>query len=148
MLDIRPILYYLDIRADGTRSSFGAWVNPVLCWGGLLSLLVLGFRVIKKHDRKAGFLLIAYLAQLIPWIFVTRVVFEYHYFPCSVFLVLSMGYIFETMREDCKTWKLNVFAFTALSVLVFIMFMPTLKGSSVDIAYANEHFKWLSSWPF
>ena len=55
----------------------------------LLSLFVLIYTAIFRRDRCAGFILLGYLAQLIPWMFVTRITFEYHYFPCSVFLVLS-----------------------------------------------------------
>ena len=43
------------------------------------------------RDRTALFILVGYLAQLLPWVFVTRVVFEYHYFPSSVFLVLALA---------------------------------------------------------
>ena len=40
LLDLRPILYYLSY-GDGTVSTIGAFVNPLLCWGGLLALPVL-----------------------------------------------------------------------------------------------------------
>ena len=46
VLDIRPILYYLEYFNDGTHSSFGAFLNPALCWGGLLSLFVLIYTAI------------------------------------------------------------------------------------------------------
>ena len=78
VLDIRPILYYLEYFNDGTHSSFGAFLNPALCWGGLLSLFVLIYTAIFRRDRCAGFILLGYLAQLIPWMFVTRITFEYH----------------------------------------------------------------------
>ncbi len=148
IFDIRPILYYLNYGTDGTHSSFGAWVNPVLCWAGLLSLFVLGYRAIFRHDRKAAFILTAYLAQLVPWMFITRTTFEYHYFPCSVFLVLSLGYVFDAMRSGRKNWRLYSFGLTALCTAVFILFLPALKGAIVDNTYAQQHFTWLSTWPF
>ena len=43
LLDLRPILYYLSY-GDGTVSTIGAFVNPLLCWGGLLALPVLAYR--------------------------------------------------------------------------------------------------------
>ena len=69
MLDIRPILYYLKYFDDGTRSSFGAFVNPALCWGGLLALPMLMFTALARRDREAAFVLVGYLAQLLPWVF-------------------------------------------------------------------------------
>ena len=65
LLDIRPILYYLQYFDDGSRSSFGAFLNPVLCWGGLLALAVCLYRAIFRLDRTAMFILIGYLAQLL-----------------------------------------------------------------------------------
>ena len=38
VIDERPILYYLKYFEDGTRSSFGAFLNPVLCWAGLIAM--------------------------------------------------------------------------------------------------------------
>ena len=106
MLDIRPILYYLDYLDGGKRSSFGAFVNPALCWGGLISLFVLAYAAIFRKDRTAAFILAGYLAQLLPWVLITRLTFEYHYFPCTVFLVLSLGYCFKLLRLGNPRWKL------------------------------------------
>lgn len=148
ILDIRPILYYLDYYGDGTRSSFGAFVNPALCWGGLLALFVLLFTAIFRRDRQALFILIAYLAQLLPWVLVPRLTFEYHYFPCSVFLVLALAYVFRLMRLGTPRWKLYVGGFSAVSVLLFIMFYPALSGMRVDNSAASALLGWLPTWPF
>ena len=148
LLDIRPILYYLDYGADGTRSSFGAWVNPVLCWAGFFALFVLGYAALFRRDKKAAFLLVGYLAQLVPWMFIRRVTFEYHYFPCAVFLILALGYVFSLLREAGGKWRAPVIALTALSVLVFVLFYPALTGLRVDNAAASRLLKWLPTWPF
>lgn len=145
VLDIRPILYYLEYFNDGTHSSFGAFLNPALCWGGLLSLFVLIYTAIFRRDRCAGFILLGYLAQLIPWMFVTRITFEYHYFPCSVFLVLSLGYCFNLMRHNLRHWKWYVSGFVTLSIALFVMFYPALSGKPVA---ATGLLSWLPTWPF
>ena len=145
VLDIRPILYYLEYFNDGTHSSFGAFLNPALCWGGLLSLFVLIYTAIFRRDRCAGFILLGYLAQLIPWMFVTRITFEYHYFPCSVVLVLSLGYCFNLMRHNLRHWKWYVSGFVTLSIALFVMFYPALSGKPVA---ATGLLSWLPTWPF
>ena len=145
LLDIRPILYYLDYMPDGSRSSFGAFVNPVLCWGGLLSLFFTGYLAIGRRDMRSGFVLLAYLAQLLPWIPIARLTFAYHYFPCTVFLVLSLGQMFNVMCLNCRGWKLQLGGFTLGSAAVFAMFFPVLSG----IAVINTGlWKWLPTWPF
>jgi len=148
MLDIRPILYYLEYYEDGTRSSFGAFVNPVLCWGGLLSLFVLVYTTFARDDRQAGFILVGYFSQLLPWVLVSRLTFAYHYFPCTVFLVLSLAYVFKLMRLNSKHWRICVGGFVLVSVLVFIMFYPALSGMKVDNILASKLLSWLPTWPF
>ena len=148
MLDIRPILYYLKRFDDGRRSSFGAWLNPLLCWAGLLSLFVLLYMALVRRDRKAGFLLWGYLAQLLPWVLITRTTFEYHYFPSSVFLVLALGYVFSLMRDCEKDWKWRVYGLCGLSAALFVLFYPAISGLPVNSETATKFLKWLPTWPF
>ena len=148
ILDIRPILYYLEYFDDGTRSSFGAFLNPILCWGGLVALFVLMYCALLKKEKRAAFILIGYLAQLIPWMFITRLTFEYHYFPCSVFLVLALGYVFSLMESGTKHWKAYVYSFVAVSTGLFIMFMPVLSGIRINTYTATRLLHWLKTWPF
>ena len=147
MLDVRPILYYLDYKG-ASRSSFGAFVNPVLCWAGLIALGVLGWCALARRDKKALFLLLGYLAQLVPWIFVTRITFEYHYFPCSVFLVLTLGYVFALMRDGAGSWRIPVWGLTALQTAVFLLFYPQLWGAELNAKTASLLYRWLPTWPF
>ena len=145
MLDIRPILYYLEYFPDGTHTSFGAWVNPVLCWGGLLALFVLTYLALVRRDRVSRFILIGYLAQLLPWVPVTRLTFAYHYFPCTVFLALALGRCFSVMRLNVRHGRLHVVCFALLSFAVFVLFYPNLAGLPV---YSSLLRSWLPTWPF
>ena len=147
MLDIRPILYYLEY--DGpSRSSFGAFVNPVLCWAGLIGLFVLVWCVAARREKRALFLLLGYFAQLVPWMFISRITFEYHYFPCSAFLVLVLGYVFALIRDNMRNWRVPVWGLTALQMAVFAFFYPQLWGAQLDTARSSLLYRWLPSWPF
>ena len=147
VLNIRPILYYLEYFDDGTRSSIAAFVNPAICWGGLISVLVLLFMAVYRRDGKAGFLLAAYFSGLIPWMFITRLTFEYHYFASAVMLPVALCYIFALMRENGKRWKPYVFGFTLVSVLLFVLFFPVLGGMRVNGSLAHDLLAWLPTWP-
>lgn len=144
LLDLRPILYYLSY-GDGTVSTIGAFVNPLLCWGGLLALPVLTYRAWKR-DRTALFLLVGYLAQVLPWVFISRLTFEYHYFAATLFLVLALGYVFDRLRQ--RGYLGIVYAFTAASGALFALFYPVLTGVTVSRSYAWNVLKWLPDWPF
>ncbi|MFR6424925.1 MAG: phospholipid carrier-dependent glycosyltransferase [Oscillospiraceae bacterium] len=128
LLDLRPILYYLSY-GDGTVSTIGAFVNPLLCWGGLLALPVLAYRAWKR-DRTALFLLVGYLAQVLPWVFISRLTFEYHYFAATLFLVLALGYVFDRLRR--RGYLGIVYAFTAANGVLFALFYPVLTGVTIS----------------
>ena len=144
LLDLRPILYYLSY-GDGTVSTIGAFVNPLLCWGGLLALPVLAYRAAKR-DRTALFLLVGYLAQVLPWVFISRLTFEYHYFAATLFLVLALGYVFDRLRQ--RGYLGIVYAFTAANGVLFALFFPVLTGVTIPRDYAWNVLKWLPDWPF
>ena len=144
LLDLRPILYYLSY-GDGTVSTIGAFVNPLLCWGGLLALPVLAYRAWKR-DRTALFLLVGYLAQVLPWVFISRLTFEYHYFAATLFLVLALGYVFDRLRQRGSFGI--VYAFTAASGALLALFYPVLTGVTIPRDYAWNVLKWLPDWPF
>jgi len=147
MLDIRPILYYLDNPAPGQRSVICAFLNPALCWGGLLSLFVLIYTALFRRDRKAAFILLGYLAQLVPWMFIRRLTFAYHYFPSSVFLVLAVCYVFSLMRDNRRGWLRYALPFTLVSAALFCLFFPSLNGLPVDSERASALMRWLPTWP-
>ena len=145
LLDIRPILYYLKYLPDGRHVSFGAWVNPVLCWGGLIALFVLGYLAVARRDKVSRFILIGYLAQLLPWIPVTRLTFAYHYFPCTVFLALALGRCCSVMRLSSAKGRIWSLWLAVFSLSVFILFYPSLAGTPV---YRGILRSWLPTWPF
>ena len=120
----------------------------MLCWGGLCAMLAMLWRVIFRRDKTALFILVGYLAQLLPWVFVTRVVFEYHYFPSSVFLVLALGHVFRSVELYHKRPRRVVAAYAVVSVLIFAAFYPALSGVPVIRWYDLNFLKWLQTWPF
>ena len=148
MLDVRPILYDLEYLPDGRHISFGAWVNPMLCWGGLMAMVCMVYLALFKKDRTALFILVGYLAQLLPWMLVKRIVFEYHYFPSTVFLLLALGYIFRTAELRHPEWKRILISFAGVSVALFFVFYPALAGLPVSSWYGTSFLKWMGTWPF
>lgn len=149
LCDARPILYYLVYFDDGTKSAFGAFMNPLLCWGGFFAVIGCGIVGVKDRDGKSIFIVIGYLAQLLPWVLVSRLTFAYHYFPSEIFLVLALGRMFDLSREHGLIyWRKSAYWFTGLSVGLFAMFYPVLTGIRVARWYTTYFTKWFPSWPF
>ena len=147
MLDIRPILYHREYPTEASKSLIAAFVSPLICWGGLIALGATAWLGIRRKDKKALFLLIGYLAQLLPWVAVTRVTFAYHYFNCVPFLVLCLCYVFDALREiGAPGWKKSLRRFALASVVLFLMFFPVLSGETAFRWYFPL-LDWLPRWP-
>jgi len=146
VLNTKPILYVNNYKGS-LRATFGAFGNPVVWWGGLFAIVVMLVRVFTHRDGKALFILVGFLSQLLPWIAVTRIVFVYHYFPSTLFLVLALSHIFYTMMERKKRkYKSYVYGYTVAAGAVFAIFYPALSGHYLPEWYYNNFLKWLSTW--
>ena len=145
----RPILYVNDYFGN-MRSSFSAFGNPVVWWGGLLAMIAMFFRMIKHRDGKALFIIIGYFSQLLPWVIISRIVFIYHYFPCTLFLVLALAHMFNTVLDTGKgRYKQAVLGFTTATGMVFSMFYPGLTGIPVTQDYYRYFLRWIpGAWPY
>ena len=146
LVNARPILYFLD--GNDPKSAFGAFLNPMICWGGFIAMVSMGVRVIRDKDKRALFIVIGYLSQLLPWVFISRETFAYHYFPSLIFLLLALCYIFSDLDWRLPTQRNWSYSFAAVMVLLFIAFYPVLSGVYVPRFYTDNFIKWLPSWPF
>jgi len=150
ILNTHPILYVNGV-VDTGRATFGAFGNPVVWWGGFLAMVIMGIRVFTHRDGKALFILIGFLSQLLPWVAVTRILFAYHYFPSTLFLVLALAHTFNTIAERWKEKKLGkfmVYGYTTMAGTVFAVFFPVLSGVYLPVLYYRFFIKWFNTWPF
>lgn len=139
-LDLRPIWYYTG--ENGTRteniSSFG---NPAVWWTGAAAFLFCVYDALREKNKNARFLVIAYLAQLVPWIPVTRITFIYHYFPCVPFIVLMICHVAHRLSA-----KRTLIVLTVIAVILFAAFYPVISGYPVPLEYITKFLRWLPSW--
>ena len=149
ILDIRPILYYREYLPGGLKSAFSAFSNPAIAWGGLLALIVTLFSLVRRRSGIALFILIGYLAQLVPWIPITRPTFAYHYFPATLFLVLALSYVFNQLMEALPAgrWRRPIYGFTGVTAGLYFLFYPELVGIPIPTWFSTAFLQWLPSWP-
>lgn len=148
IVDGRPILYFLEYGKNNTESDFAAFLNPFVCWGGLLAMFAMGWKTFKFKDGKAAFILLGYLSQLVPWIFISRITFEYHYFPSLIFLVLAICHCFNSFRLRDPRWKKFIYSATAACLALFVLFYPVLTGVTISRTY-GKLLAWMpGAWPF
>lgn len=165
----RPIWYYSRIvtgspGAGGLREGISAFGNPLVWWPGIPAALYVLYRSLagdkprknrsaaipgaQKKDSTAAFLLTGYLAQYLPWFFVTRVTFIYHYFPSVVFVVLMILFSLSKLRHRMKrkTFTALLFLYGASSFGLFLLYYPVLSGQPVASAFVDRFLRWFPSW--
>lgn len=143
---VRPIWYYSGTVSSKVSEGISAFGNPLVWWTGIPAFVYMIYLVVKKKDEKALFLSISYLAQYLPWILVTRIVFIYHYFPSVPFVALMIGYsIYDIVNRHPK-YKKVAYAYTVLVIILFIMFYPVLSGQPVNKDYVSTWLRWFESW--
>ena len=85
-----------------------------------------------------------------PWLFIGRITFAYHYFPSVLFLILALCYVFHTLaqKEELIHWKPAMYAVTGGAVVLFALFYPVLVGITYPTWYGTCVLRWFPSWPF
>lgn len=148
----RPIWYYSRVVTQtaegGLREGISAFGNPAVWWPGIPAFGYMLFLWIRKKDRTAAFLTVSYLAQYLPWFFVTRSTFIYHYFPSVVFVVLMITYSFTRLGKKLppKFFRTAVLLYTGLALALFLLFYPVLSGQPVEASFVVRYLRWLPGW--
>lgn len=147
LLDIRPIWYYFKSVGDGlyTISCFN---NPLISWVGLISICYTAFKMIQKRSQVALVITLGYLSSFLPWVFIGRCLFSYHYYPSFPFLIMAIIYLFNDLLEKNIKYKRLIIGFTIICVLLFVIFLPVIAGHKTDLNYINTFTRWFESWYF
>lgn len=147
ILDIRPILYYMDNSVAGFTTRFASFNNPLISWGGILALAVTAVQTVRRRCGKGLFIIIGFLSQFLPWVFIGRILFAYHYFPSILFLCIALAYVINDLVESGRRWRGAVYGLTGTAVGLYALFYPMLVGIAVPTWYSQYFLRWLPSWP-
>ncbi len=140
-----PLLDANDAVDSVRVSAVSCMGNPAIWWTGIFCEFYVLFRWIIKKDKKAGFLFIAYLAQYVPWMSISRITFIYHYFPAILFVMLMMGYTMLYVMQSFAWGKKAITFYMAIAVFIFFLFFPVISGLPVSKEY-GLHLRWLKDW--
>jgi len=149
IINSHPMLYF-NSSFEGLRSSFAAFGNPAVWWGGFVAMVFMAYRVCKRKDGIALFIVIGFLSQLVPWIPVTQTVSITHYFPSTLFLILAIAHVLNTLEQRKRDgYRTAIYGYTAGTGLLFGLFYPALTGIAVPQWYFTHLLRWFPvGWPF
>lgn len=147
-LDIKPMWFYngSDLPA-GRVSTIASFGNPAIWWIGLVAIFAAAVIAIYKRDRKMIVVFTAMAFQFLPWVFISRIVFIYHYFSTVPFLILAIVYVIANLIERNPRAKYIVYGYLALVAVLFIMFYPVISGFETSKQYVDS-LKLLKTWIF
>ncbi|MHC5615144.1 MAG: dolichyl-phosphate-mannose--protein mannosyltransferase [Nostoc sp.] len=139
--------------------------NPFLWWFGIAAMLFLVGMLVSqvvifwvKEKRFAGratlsvdtwiglYLVINYVANLLPWVEVTRCAFIYHYMCAVVFVFLAIAwFVDQCLRSYYQQLRALGVTITFIILVAFIFWMPIYLG----LPLSPNGYKlrmWFNSW--
>lgn len=144
-LNLVPLWQYRTIISETTRQGMSSFGNPAVWWVGIIATGAAIFSLAKKRSDEGAtvFLLVAYAANFLPWVFITRLTFIYHYFPSVPFVVLLISLAFKRyIKRDYLC-----FAYAGAVLALFVLFFPVISGMEVSVEFV-ERLRWLPRWVF
>jgi dolichyl-phosphate-mannose--protein O-mannosyl transferase len=136
--------------------------NPALWWLSTVAiailLLILSQRIIRattNHNLSlvqstefgvALFLILNYVANLLPWVKVTRCAFLYHYMGAAIFAFLAIAWIVDSYLQSYNLWLRAVGVTIIFAILLaFVYWMPLYLGLPLSPESFGSRM-WFRSW--
>ena len=143
---VRPVWLHIAYYPNDLIETISEVGNPLIWWTGALSLVVVLVRSIIKKDKTGLFIVFAVLCMWLPYIFIGRCMFMYHFFPSYPFMILCLAYMLKLISEKFDN-KNVLWVFVFLAFVVFVVFMPVSSGRLITTNY-TDFLKWLPGWYF
>ena len=161
-----PVGYYLRhyeiATPQETITIMQGYGNPVVWW---LSTIVMAgitffiaykliaifinidkFKFATPQTWAIAYLVINFWANILPWIFVRRCTFQYHYLPAYGFAIIALAWLTDLLLSSRQTVYRTIALLMILSaVLAFQFWLPIYLGLPMT-APDYEKRLWLRSW--
>lgn len=135
----------------GKIGAISIFPDPIISWLVIPAVLFVLVWSIIKRDKAGAFLLVGFFSQYIPWMFISRLTYIYHYFGAYIFGIMILVYatklVVELFGAKIKPIKYLPYALSGMAVVMFVMFYPILTGIPVAQGYA-DFLSWFDSWIF
>lgn len=143
-IGVKPLWYYDGKVAEGMISSITLHCNPFIWWTGILAMIYHFIKAITDRSKRYIFLSIGILAAYVPYMFIPRIMFIYHYFPVVPLMILAIVGTIKDIEENLQQtawWK----SYAVIAVIVFIFFYPIYSGLLIPAWYARLT-EWFPIW--
>ena len=142
----KPVWYYVGYYGGNIKSTIVGIGNPVIWWSGILAFVYVLISAIKTRKKELLFILVFVLCNFLPYVFIGRAMFMYHYFPTLPFIMLAIVAFIKWITEKINNNNVYIY-YTILVIFTFMIFYPVISGMLTTSDYIDS-LKWLSSWIF
>lgn len=142
----RPVWYYVGYLGNSMRGTISGIGNPAIWWFGIIASIFALISAIIKRDKENGYIVLFILCSWLPYLFIGRVMFMYHFFPTLPFWILAIVSLMKFLTEKIKNNSVYVF-YIAVVILFFTYFYPAVSGMPVSNKYLDT-LLWFKSWYF
>jgi dolichyl-phosphate-mannose-protein mannosyltransferase len=101
---------------------------------------------VEAKDVAPIFIMVVFFFSWIPYVFIGRVTFMYHFYVAMPFLCLSTAYLVNKYWST-KAGKIAAIALFVVVVLMFVLFFPVISGVPVSSDWISK-LRWFPSWYF
>lgn len=151
--DIKNSNLYLKIGSGMVMASFVVFLIaytqsadgkvPGWLFAVMIGLTVLALAMTREVTIKM--LAVAFIANYLPWVLVSRCVFIYHFFATVPFIILAgvyWIYLIETRNPKKEWYRWIKWIWLALAIIFFLLVFPAISGIPTSRGYANfiEHY--------
>lgn len=156
-LEIRSVYYWQGEMINDRQGNIYLLGNPVVWWGSTIAVLgallvwLIKPRALGKRRQLVAFLLAGYGLNFIPFAFIDRPMFLYHYLFALVFAILLLsvllGLIFDWQRKKYGK-RVVTQTFWAIAIVIalgFLYFLPLSYGWPLSTADLQQRIL-LPSW--
>ncbi len=122
-----PLWLSSNSVSEGVRSSIAVFGNPAVWWVGFACIIAAAERAIRAKDLAATFITTVFFFSWIPYVFISRVTFIYHFYVGMPFLCLASAY-FINKYWNTKAGKIVTIVYFAAVIVVFGVFYNVISG--------------------
>ena len=144
-ISYKPVWYHEAIVDTTSKETISGIGNIVIWWVGIVAMISLIPKLLKK-DKNSFYLLVLILSLWLPYVFIGRIMYMYHYFPVLPFMMLAITGLFKHIDEKYKlTYLIPIYLIFVIAF--FIIYYPVITGNVVSIDYLKK-IELFKSWYF
>lgn len=144
-INFRPMCYRREITGTLFKS-ITVFGNPAIFWAGTAAVLYLIYVSIKRKTLESSFILLAFSGLYLPYIFVGRLMFIYHFYYAVPFMMLAIIYALRDLMKYFSQHRTFYFIYFAVVAVLFLVFYPVLSGYEVPKVYVDYALVWFQGW--